>query len=131
MIASLDAHFHVCGGVKPGSITGSVTEAAKSDVEKLTMNDFLIVCSGTNDTDRNYSSNAFKNINNYIKSVNHTNIILISVSYRHDVMAYSHVNNMIKSFNSNVFFIYGSVHHNIFYEITNRCRYMQSILFQC
>jgi len=29
------------------------------------------------------------------------------------------------------FYVYGSVHHNIFYEITNRCSYMQSILFHC
>ena len=27
-----------------------------------------------------------------------------------------------------VFYVYGSVHHNIFYEITNICSYMQSIL---
>ena len=32
---------------------------------------------------------------------------------------------------SNLFYIYGSMHHNIFYEITNRCSYMQSILFHC
>jgi hypothetical protein len=30
-----------------------------------------------------------------------------------------------------LFYLYGSVHHNIFYEITNRCSYMQSILFHC
>ena len=30
-----------------------------------------------------------------------------------------------------VIYVYGSVHHNIFYEITNRCSYMQSILFYC
>ena len=30
-----------------------------------------------------------------------------------------------------LFYVYGSVHHNIFYEITNRCSYMQSILFHC
>ena len=29
------------------------------------------------------------------------------------------------------FYVYGSVHHNIFYEITNRCSYMQSVLFHC
>ena len=28
-------------------------------------------------------------------------------------------------------YVYGFVHHNIFYEITNRCSYMQSILFHC
>ena len=33
---------------------------------------------------------------------------------------------------NDVFHVYGSVHHNIFYEITNRCSsYMQSILFHC
>ena len=30
-----------------------------------------------------------------------------------------------------IFYVHGSVHHNIFYEITNRCSYMQSILFHC
>ena len=29
------------------------------------------------------------------------------------------------------FYVFGSVHRNIFYEITNRCSYMQSILFHC
>jgi len=33
--------------------------------------------------------------------------------------------------NFHLFYVYGSVHHNIFYEITNRCSYMQSILFHC
>ena len=32
---------------------------------------------------------------------------------------------------TSVFYVYGSVHHNILYEITNRCSYMQSILFHC
>jgi len=31
----------------------------------------------------------------------------------------------------NLLYVYGSVHHNIFYEITNRCSYMQSNLFHC
>jgi hypothetical protein len=30
-----------------------------------------------------------------------------------------------------LFLVYGSVHHNIFCEISNRCSYMQSILFHC
>ena len=38
--ASLDARFDVYGAVKPGSDTGSLTDTAKRDVEKLTMNDF-------------------------------------------------------------------------------------------
>jgi hypothetical protein len=98
--ASLDARFEVCGVVKPGSVTGTLIETAKGDVGKLTINDFLIICSGTNDIDRNYSRNAFENITNFIKNVNHTNTILVNVPYRYDVMDYSPVNSTIKSFNN-------------------------------
>ena len=47
------------------------------------------------------------------------------------------VNNADKSSNGKrkskrkLFYVYGSVHHNKFYEITNRCSHMQSILFHC
>ena len=78
-----------------------------------------MVSSGTNDIDRNNSSNAFKNINNYIKSVNHTNIILISVPYRHDVTNCSNVNNKIKSFNSQLLKIFFS-HVRIIEIVNNR-----------
>ena len=77
LIASLDSRFEVCGIVKPGSKTGTLAETVKGDIEKLTKNDFLIICSGTNDIDRNSSRNAFKNITN----VNQTNIIIVSVPY--------------------------------------------------
>ena len=100
MIASLGARFDVCGVVKPGPVTRTLIETVKGDVGKLTMNDFLIIYSGTKDTDRNYSRNAFKNITTFIKNVNHTNIILVNVPYRYDVMDYSHGNNTMKTFNS-------------------------------
>ena len=98
--ASLDARFDVYGTVKPGSDTGSLTDTTKGDVEKLTMNDFLIICSGTNDIYRNYLSKALKNIINFIKNVNYTNIIIVNVPYRYDVEDYPYVNSMIKAFNS-------------------------------
>jgi hypothetical protein len=98
IIASLDTRFDVCGVVKLGSNTDSLMETVKGEVGKLTMNDFLIICSGTNDMERN-SRNAFNNITNFIKSSNHTNIILISVPYRHDVTNCSDVNSKIKVLN--------------------------------
>jgi hypothetical protein len=58
--------------VKPGSGTGSLMETAKDEVGNLTKNDFLIMCSGANDIDRNDSRIAFNNITNFIKNVNHT-----------------------------------------------------------
>ena len=38
---------------------------------------------------------------------------------------------LVRTVHESKFYVYGSVHHNIFYEITNRCSYMQSILFHC
>ena len=35
------------------------------------------------------------------------------------------VRNQLSEEQKAVFYVYGSVHHNIFYEITNRCSYMQ------
>jgi hypothetical protein len=103
MIASLDDRFDVQGVVKLGSTTGTLMEMAKGDVDQLTLNDFLIVCSGTNDTDRNYPSTAFNNITNLIKSVNYTNIIVICVPYRHDLENYSYVKNKIRLLNSKLY----------------------------
>jgi len=100
MIASLDTRFDVCGVVKPGSNTKSLMETAKGEVGKLTMNDFIIICRGTNDIERNHSRNEFKNITSFIKCVNHTNIILISVPYRHDITKDLHINSKIKALNS-------------------------------
>jgi hypothetical protein len=82
MIASLDTRFSVCGIVKPGSNTESLIQTAKDEVGKLTMNDFLIICSGTNGTDTNPSRNAFKNITDFIKGVNHTNVISTGMMYQ-------------------------------------------------
>jgi len=64
------------------------------------MNDFIIICRGTNDIERNHSRNEFKNITSFIKCVNHTNIILISVPYRHDITKDLHINSKIKALNS-------------------------------
>jgi lysophospholipase L1-like esterase len=123
MIASLDARFDVCGVVKLGSVTITLLESAKGDVGKLTMNDFLIICSGTNDIHRNFSRNAFKNITNSIKNVNHTNIILVSVPYRYDVKDDSNVNSTIRSFNSKLLKLAKSFSYVSIIEIVNNRLY--------
>jgi len=97
----------------------SLIEAVKGDVGKLSMNDFLIICSGTADIHRNYSRNAFKDITNFIKNVNLTNIILVSIPYRYDVKDYSHVNSTIKSFNSTLLKLAKSFSHVSIIEIVN------------
>ena len=59
---------------------------------------------------------------------------IISVSFMFAILLCpcNHVNKHIFITHSPLlFYVYGSVRHNIFYEITNRCSYMQSILFHC
>ena len=100
LIASLDARFNVCGVVNPGSTAKSLIGTMKEEVNNLTMNDFLIICSGANDIDRNDSKNAVKDIVDFIKNMNHTNIILVGIPYRHDKTEHSYVNKLIKSSNN-------------------------------
>jgi hypothetical protein len=73
-------------------------ESAKRDIEKLTTDDLLIMCSGTSDTGRNDYSEDFNYVTSFLKSVTHTNIVLLSIPYRHD-LKYTYINNEIKSFN--------------------------------
>jgi bacterioferritin-associated ferredoxin len=75
MAATLDVSFEVCGVIEPGSCTESLSEVMKKEVASLTTNDFLIISSGSNDIGRNDSRLAFRNIVNYLKNVEHTNVI--------------------------------------------------------
>jgi lysophospholipase L1-like esterase len=91
----------------------------KDEVGNLSMNDFLIICSGANDIGRNDSGIAFKNITNFIQNVNHTNITLISAPYRHDTMDYSYVNSLTRSFNSKLLKLAKAFSHVSIIEIVN------------
>jgi trans-2-enoyl-CoA reductase len=100
LIVSLGSRFEVCGVVKPGSNTETLIMTAKSDMEAITKKDFLIICSGTNDMDRNSSKNALNNIINVIKHINQTNIIIVNVPHRYDVTVHPHINSSVEIFNS-------------------------------
>jgi hypothetical protein len=52
MKAFLNDQFEVLGYVKLGASSKSVIDSVESDIGKLTMDDFLIMCSGTNDASR-------------------------------------------------------------------------------
>jgi lysophospholipase L1-like esterase len=51
----------------------------------LSSKDFIILCCGTNDIGRVNSRAVFSDIIGFIKRVNHTNVILLTVLYRHDL----------------------------------------------
>jgi hypothetical protein len=102
MAASLDDRFEVCGIIKPGPGTVSLSRTMKNEVDKLTKNDFLVLSSGSNDINKNDPRSAFRYIVDYMENVRHTNVILIGVPPRFDVEASDcpYLNNIIKHFNS-------------------------------
>ena len=89
----------VRGMVKPGVGAGILVNTANRHTTILTKNDILIFCRGANDDAKNNSKMALRHIRNFIKSNNHTNIILVSVPHRYDLMQSLCVNNEIRSVN--------------------------------
>jgi archaellum biogenesis ATPase FlaH len=97
----LNDQFEVLGYVKPGASSKSVMESVKSDIGKPTMDDFLIMCSGSNGAKRNDHRKVFHDVINFVKSVKHTNVILVSIPHRYDRIS-SHINSEIINFNRNL-----------------------------
>jgi len=85
--------------VKPGAGTDILVNSANSDIMSLSKSDVLIFCGGANDVRKNISIKVLQHVMNLIKSNNHTNIILVTVPRRYDLMQSSCVNSEIKSFN--------------------------------
>ena len=71
--------------VKPGSGTNELKESAKEVIRQLSHDDLIVICSSTNDYDLNDFTLTFQNIKNYIKSNNHTNILLMNVPFWYDL----------------------------------------------
>jgi hypothetical protein len=94
----LSHHFEVLGYVKPGAPSKFVWESVRSEVKKLTMDDILIVCSGSNYANSNDLSKVFHDVISFVRSLNHTNVILVNITYRYDLVN-SNVNIDIKFFN--------------------------------
>ena len=86
--------------MKPDAGVVILVNSANSEIASLTKKkDAVVLCGGANDVSKNNSKTAQKHIRNYIKTNNHTNIILVSAPYRYDLMKSSCVNSEIKLFN--------------------------------
>ena len=72
--------------MKLGAAAGTLVNTANSDITDLTKNDVVILCGGGDDVAKNKSKTAMRHIRIFIKTNNHTNIIMVSVPYRYDIM---------------------------------------------
>jgi len=72
---------------------------AWQEIMKLNHDDFLIICSGTNDLAINKTTLVFQNILNMVTKNNHTNNILVNIPYRYDMADTNTVNDGTEKFN--------------------------------
>jgi len=83
----LDSNYKLYSIVKPGSDTNELLNTAKGTSKKLTQQDIIVLCYGTNDFNqrnpgKNYP-NTFQNIKKFIMSNSHTNILVINTPVRY------------------------------------------------
>jgi len=85
--------------VKPSAGTDILVNPANNDIMSLQKSDVLIFCGGANSDGNKNSTKALQYSMDFIKTKNHTNIILVTAPPRYDLMQSSCVNSEIKSFN--------------------------------
>jgi len=97
--AQIKNNFHIQGLIKPGAGADILETTAKSDITSQSKKDVVVVCVGANDIAKNNTKIALNHISNFVKSNNHTNIIVTNLPHRFDLPQSSCVNSEISSFN--------------------------------
>ena len=67
----LNSDYNLYSVVKTGSGTGELMASVSEVIRRLSHDDLVVVCSGTNDCDLQNFSVTFRNIKNYIMSNDH------------------------------------------------------------
>jgi hypothetical protein len=89
-------NFEVQGLVKPGAGTDILVNSANSDIMSLSKSDVLIFCGGANDVGKINSTKALQHTLDFVKTSNHTYIMLVTLPPSYDLMKSSCVNSEIK-----------------------------------
>ena len=96
---SLSDKFGIYSMVKPGCELNTLLESANSVLGSLTQRDIILICGGANDFNSDKGESSIDRIVEFIKTNNHTNIVLTNVPVRYDFSYYSQENKGIRSFN--------------------------------
>jgi len=82
----LSSNYELYSVVKPGFTTNELKERAKKEINQLSHDDLIVICSGNNDYILNELSLTLPNFTSFIKNNNHTNIILTNGPFRYDLL---------------------------------------------
>jgi hypothetical protein len=96
---NLNPDFKVTGIAKPGSTLVNIAKSSCSDTKTLKKTDVRVIWGGTNDIGKNETSAGVRAMYDLVKSLKHTNVIVINVPHRHDLSPSSCVNSEVQVFN--------------------------------
>jgi len=97
---NLEYDYEIQGIVKPGASLQSIVNTPRDSFGKLTKKDVIVLWGGTCDVGRNESTKGLYQIRSFVEKLKHTNVIVMSVPYRHDLAPNSCVKHEVKVFNS-------------------------------
>ena len=96
---NLGCCFEVHGFVKPGANAQMIVNTSTKTMGKLTKKDVVVVWGGTRDVGKNETDKGLRQIRNFVENHKQTNVIVMSVPYRHDLESSSCVNHEVKVYN--------------------------------
>jgi hypothetical protein len=96
----LGSAYEVSGTIMPGSRLQNITKLPRDDIAGLSHKDTVIIWGGSNDVNRNETNNGLNHLNAFINQSSNTNVMIVKVPLRHDLMASSCVNNEVETFNN-------------------------------
>ena len=91
--------FEVHEFVKPGANAQMIVNTSTKTMGKLTKKDVVVVWGGTRDVGKNETDKGLRQIRNFVENHKQTNVIVMSVPYRHDLESSSCVNHEVKVYN--------------------------------
>jgi len=96
--ASLGKSFEVMSTIMPGTGLRHITGLASRETSQLQHDEFVIICGGANDINKNESNIGLRNIRKFALQNKHTNVITISPPQRHDLQDSFCINGEIQVF---------------------------------
>ena len=98
----LNQEFEIQGIIKPGSTLEQRVKMSYSDLKTLTKTDVCIVWGGTHNVGRNESNIRIRALKDFVSRHEHTNVMVINVPHRYDLVSTSCLSYEVKAFNRNL-----------------------------
>jgi len=99
----LGSTYEITGTIMPGSRLQHVTKLTRDEIAGLSHKNAVIIWGGSNDVNRNETNNGLNHLNEFFNQNSNTNVMIVTIPLRHDLMASSCVNKEVETFNNKLY----------------------------